>query len=134
MIWLTAGSVDLLSSTGRAQAFSLGETFYDHYGFSLLNKTHVYKIEYGGTFVGVSWLICTDQNRVEETARWFAMGFWGINSSDSVKFRGIPENICTRNSFVANSKRREPGAFTSQLVVRYSGLLAGKNRQRLIDS
>ena len=35
-----------------------------------------------------------DQNRVEETARWFAMGFWGINSSDNVIFRGIPENLC----------------------------------------
>lgn len=32
-----------------------------------------------------------DQYRVEETARWFAMGFWGINSTDHVSFEGIPE-------------------------------------------
>jgi len=51
MIQLREGSVDLLSSTGRAQAFSLGEAFFDHYGFSLLNKTHVYKVEYGGTYL-----------------------------------------------------------------------------------
>ena len=34
-----------------------------------------------------------DQYRVEETARWFAHGFWGMNASDYVSFEGIPENI-----------------------------------------
>jgi len=95
---LTIVSVDLLSSTGRTQAFSLGEAFFDHYGFSLLNQSHVYKIEHGGNFT--SLFAHADQNRVEETARWFAMGFWGINSSDNVMFHGIPENLCTFRSRV----------------------------------
>jgi hypothetical protein len=32
-----------------------------------------------------------DQNRVWETAYWFAQGFWGINASDHVILKGIPE-------------------------------------------
>ncbi len=35
--------------TGRLQAFSLGESFAEYYGFTLLNQSHVYEIEYGGT-------------------------------------------------------------------------------------
>ena len=35
--------------TGRLQAFSLGESFAEHYGFALLNQSHMYEIEYGGT-------------------------------------------------------------------------------------
>jgi hypothetical protein len=32
-----------------------------------------------------------DQDRVEETARWFALGFWGINVSSHTKFHGVSE-------------------------------------------
>jgi len=35
-----------------------------------------------------------DQYRVEETARWFAMGFWGINYTDHVSFTSVPETEC----------------------------------------
>lgn len=42
-------SVDMLSMTGRLQAFSLGESFSEHYGSALLNQSHVYEIEYAGT-------------------------------------------------------------------------------------
>ena len=35
--------------TGRLQAFNLGESFAEHYGFTLLNQSHVYEIEYAGT-------------------------------------------------------------------------------------
>jgi hypothetical protein len=45
---LTVASVDLLSMTGRTQAFSLGESFAEHYAFTLLNTSHKYNIEYGG--------------------------------------------------------------------------------------
>jgi len=34
-----------------------------------------------------------DQYRVEETAQWFALGFWGINASDYTSFKGVPENL-----------------------------------------
>jgi Histidine phosphatase superfamily (branch 2) len=81
--------MDLLSRTGRTQAFNLGEAFAEQYAFELLNKSHIYRIEYGGiTLFPKSH---KDQNRVEETARWFALGFWGINASDYVSFLGIPE-------------------------------------------
>jgi hypothetical protein len=41
-------SVDLLSMTGRVQAYDLGESFAERYGFNLMNNSHVYEIEYGG--------------------------------------------------------------------------------------
>jgi len=53
-----------------------------------------------------------DQYRVEETAQWFALGFWGINASDYVSLHGVPETLgissskcvngsCWRTEFVA---------------------------------
>jgi len=33
---------------GRTQAFSLGESFAEHYSFDLLDKKKVYTIEYAG--------------------------------------------------------------------------------------
>ena len=41
-------SVDMLSIAGRLQAFSLGESFAEHYGSALLNLNHLYEIEYAG--------------------------------------------------------------------------------------
>ena len=42
-------SVDLLSMTGRNQAFSLGESFAEHYGLTLMDPSKVYTVEYAGT-------------------------------------------------------------------------------------
>jgi hypothetical protein len=42
-------------------------------------------------------MLKVDQYRVEETARWFALGFWGINSSTHVSFHGIAEGPGIRN-------------------------------------
>ena len=39
--------------TGRAQAFNLGESFGERYGFTLLNQSHRYTIEYGGYFLAM---------------------------------------------------------------------------------
>jgi len=75
--------------TGRVQAHSLGESFAEQYGFSLMNESHIYEIEYGG----ISFSTCSEaaQNRVEETARWFTLGFWGINASSHTSFLGVAE-------------------------------------------
>lgn len=81
----------MLAMTGRLQAFNLGESFAEHYGFTLLNQSHVYKIEYAGTPLNETF--DTDQYRVEETARWFVSGFWGINASTYVYFNAIPESL-----------------------------------------
>ena len=77
--------------TGRLQAFSLGESFAEYYGFTLLNQSNVYEIEYGGTSTNYNGTSDADQYRVEETARWFVLGFWGINASNHVSFNAIPE-------------------------------------------
>jgi hypothetical protein len=45
---LTVVSVDQLSTTGRVQAFNLGEAFMERYGFRLFNEDKMYEIEYGG--------------------------------------------------------------------------------------
>ena len=44
----------------------------------------------------------TDQYRVEETARWFALGFWGINASSNVSFNAIPETPGTVFLYLAD--------------------------------
>jgi len=50
---LTLVSIDLLSTTGRSQAFGLGESFAEHYSFTLLNKSHVYEVEFAGFTISV---------------------------------------------------------------------------------
>ena len=45
---LTIGAVGLLSSGGRSQAFSLGESFFQRYGFTLLKHGHIYTVEFAG--------------------------------------------------------------------------------------
>src|SRR5271170_3411185 len=44
-------SVDLLSMTGRTQAFSLGESFAEHYGLTLMDPEKVYTVEYASKHV-----------------------------------------------------------------------------------
>ena len=87
---LTVASNDLLSMTGRTQAFNLGESFAENYAFSLLNESHKYRIEYGGN-PPKEESQKKDQNRVWETACWFSQGFWGVNASEHVILKGIPE-------------------------------------------
>jgi hypothetical protein len=43
-------SVDLLAMTGRTQAFSLGESFAEHYGLTLMDPKKVYTVEYAGKY------------------------------------------------------------------------------------
>src|SRR5579871_4962579 len=102
---LTEGAINLLSAKGREQAFNIGQSFFEQYGFTLLDYDHVYTVKYA------------DQYRVEETARWFVYGFWGINASDYVSFKGIPETkgICGLNVL---TEMRVHGVFNLSKVVR----------------
>lgn len=108
-VWvtLTEGTTSLLSAIGREQAFSIGQSFFEQYGFTLLDYDHVYTVKYA------------DQYRVEETARWFAYGFWGINASDYVSFKGIPE---TKGIYAPNVLTETPvhGVFSLSEAVRPS--------------
>jgi hypothetical protein len=46
-------SVDMLSLTGRTQAFDLGESFAEHYGFTLLDTEENYTVEFAGRTHGI---------------------------------------------------------------------------------
>jgi len=107
-------SVDSLSMTGRTQAFSLGESFAEHYGFDLIDKKKVYTIEYAGRLLMIAGLT-VDQDRVEETARWFATGLWGVNVSSYTKFHGISEDSGVQiNRETSDCRRRREKSLTIQ--------------------
>jgi len=62
---LTVVSVDMLSLTGRTQAFSLGESFAEHYGFTLLDNKGNYTVE----FAGILSLAIVDKVNIESRRR-----------------------------------------------------------------
>jgi len=55
----------MLSLTGRTQAFSLGESFAEHYGFTLLDNKGNYTVE----FAGILSLAKVDKVNIESRRR-----------------------------------------------------------------
>jgi len=59
--------------------------------------------------------LIADQDRVEETARWFATGFWGVNVSSYTRFHGVSEESGVQiNRETADCRRRCEKSLTIQ--------------------